>query len=89
MRRRVILLLAAMGASVLLASGVAYALNVRCDTASDPDTNPGQCQGDHPKQCNQLHCESSFGERSCDDLAHRLFAKDRKIVIDALNFAPQ
>jgi Ca2+-binding RTX toxin-like protein len=39
------LLMAAMGATVLLATGVAYALSVRCDAASDPDPDPGQCQG--------------------------------------------
>ncbi|HEX5848897.1 MAG TPA: hypothetical protein VFY59_06840 [Rubrobacter sp.] len=43
--RRLILLLATIGATVLLASGVAYALDVRCDAASDPDTAPGQCLG--------------------------------------------
>jgi len=43
--RRFVLMMAAMGATVLLASGVAYALDVRCDRASDPDPAPGQCLG--------------------------------------------
>src|SRR5918995_2330164 len=35
----------AMGAAVLLASGVAYALSVQCDGAGDQDPDPGQCEG--------------------------------------------
>jgi hypothetical protein len=33
--RRLILLMAAMGAAVLVASGVAYALSVQCDGVGD------------------------------------------------------
>ena len=36
--RRLILLMAAMEAAVLLASGVAYALSVQCDGAGDRQT---------------------------------------------------
>src|SRR5215218_3411933 len=43
--RRLILLMAAMGATVLLVSGVAYALSVQCDGTGDQDPDPGQCQG--------------------------------------------
>jgi Ca2+-binding RTX toxin-like protein len=43
--RRLILLMAAMGAAVLLASGAAYALSVQCDGAGDQDPDPGQCRG--------------------------------------------
>src|SRR5215211_3302176 len=43
--RRLILLMAAMGAAVLLASGVAYALSVQCDGTGDQDPDPGQCRG--------------------------------------------
>ena len=43
--RRLLLMMAAMGAAVLLASGVAYALNVQCDGTDDQDPDPGQCQG--------------------------------------------
>ena len=39
------LMMAAMGAAVLLASGVAYALSVQCDGAGDQDPDPGQCRG--------------------------------------------
>jgi Ca2+-binding RTX toxin-like protein len=35
----------AMGAAVLLASGVAYALSVQCDGAGDQDPDLGQCEG--------------------------------------------
>jgi len=43
--RRLILLMAAMGASVLLVSGVAYALTIQCGGAGDQDPNPGLCLG--------------------------------------------
>jgi Ca2+-binding RTX toxin-like protein len=43
--RRLILLMAAMAAAVLLVSGVAYALSVQCDGAGDQDPAPGLCQG--------------------------------------------
>src|SRR5918994_4142583 len=43
--RRLILLMAAMGATVLVVSGVAYALSVQCDGTGDQDPDPGQCQG--------------------------------------------
>ena len=43
--RRLILLMAAMGATVLVVSGVAYALSVQCDGTGDQDPDPGECQG--------------------------------------------
>ena len=43
--RRLILLMAAMGASVLLVSGVAYALTIQCGGAGDQDPDPGLCVG--------------------------------------------
>ena len=43
--RRLILLMAAMGASVLLVSGVAYALTIQCGGAGDQDPDPGLCLG--------------------------------------------
>lgn len=43
--RGLILLMAAMGAAVLLVSGVAYALAVQCDGAGDQDPDTGQCRG--------------------------------------------
>ena len=44
--RRLILLMAAMGAAMLLVSGVAYALTVvQCDGTGDQDPATGQCQG--------------------------------------------
>jgi Ca2+-binding RTX toxin-like protein len=43
--RRLILLMAAMGAAVLLVSGVAYALSVQCDGAGDQDPVTGECAG--------------------------------------------
>jgi Ca2+-binding RTX toxin-like protein len=39
------LLMATMGATVLLMSGVAYALTVQCDGAGDQDPAAGQCRG--------------------------------------------
>jgi hypothetical protein len=44
--RRLILLMAAMGAAMLLVvSGVAYALSVQCDGTGDQDPDLGECQG--------------------------------------------
>ena len=43
--RRLILLMAAMGATVLVVSGVAYALSVQCDGTGDQDPEPGECAG--------------------------------------------
>src|SRR5215203_3759470 len=43
--RRLILLMAAMGAAVLLVSGVAYALSVQCDGVGDQDPDLGECAG--------------------------------------------
>jgi Ca2+-binding RTX toxin-like protein len=44
--RRLMLLMAAMGATVLLASGIAYAFNeVQCDSTGDQDPDTGQCRG--------------------------------------------
>jgi len=37
--------MAVMAATVMLVSGVAYALSVQCDGAGDQDPDPGQCQG--------------------------------------------
>jgi Ca2+-binding RTX toxin-like protein len=37
--------MALMGATVLLASGVAYALTVQCDGVGDQDPATGQCRG--------------------------------------------
>jgi Ca2+-binding RTX toxin-like protein len=42
---RLILLMAAIGASVLLVSGVAYALSVQCDGVGDQYPDPGVCVG--------------------------------------------
>src|SRR5215203_6985860 len=43
--RRLILLMAAMGAAMLVVSGVAYALSVQCDGAGDQDPETGECAG--------------------------------------------
>jgi Ca2+-binding RTX toxin-like protein len=43
--RRLILLMAAMGAAMLLVSGVAYALSVQCDGTGDQDPVLGGCAG--------------------------------------------
>jgi hypothetical protein len=43
--RRLILLMAAMGATVLVVSGVAYALSVQCDSTGDQDPELGECAG--------------------------------------------
>lgn len=46
MRRPLILLvMALMGATVVLVSGVAYALTVHCDAPGDQDPDPGECRG--------------------------------------------
>jgi Ca2+-binding RTX toxin-like protein len=37
--------MAAMGAAMLLVSGVAYALTVQCDGVGDQDPDPGECRG--------------------------------------------
>src|SRR5215218_474946 len=37
--------MAAMGATMLVVSTVAYALSVQCDSPTDPDPDPGECQG--------------------------------------------
>jgi hypothetical protein len=37
--------MAAMGATMLVVSGVAYALSVQCDSPTDQDPDPGECQG--------------------------------------------
>jgi hypothetical protein len=37
--------MAAMGATVLVVSGVAYALSVQCDGVGDQDPDPGECWG--------------------------------------------
>lgn len=39
---RLILLMAAMGAAMLLVSGVAYALSVQCDGTGDQDPDSGE-----------------------------------------------
>jgi Ca2+-binding RTX toxin-like protein len=43
--RRPLILMALMAATVLLVSGVAYALSVQCDGVGDQDPATGQCQG--------------------------------------------
>jgi Ca2+-binding RTX toxin-like protein len=43
--RRLILLMTAMAAAVLVVSGVAYALSVQCDGVGDQDPVPGECAG--------------------------------------------
>jgi hypothetical protein len=44
--KRILLLLAAMAAALVAASGVAYAVNVvQCDGTGDQDPDPGECQG--------------------------------------------
>jgi Ca2+-binding RTX toxin-like protein len=43
--RRLILLMAAMAAVLVVVSGVAYALSVQCDGTNDQDPDPGQCRG--------------------------------------------
>ena len=44
--RRLILLMAAMGAAMLLlVSGVAYALTIQCDDGGDQNPDPGECFG--------------------------------------------
>src|SRR5215204_4720526 len=43
--RRLILLMAAIGATVLVVSGVAYALSVQCDGTGDQDPDPFECAG--------------------------------------------
>jgi Ca2+-binding RTX toxin-like protein len=43
--RRILVLLAAMAATLLMVSGVAYALAVQCDGTGDQDPDTGECRG--------------------------------------------
>ena len=43
--RRLILVMAAMGAAMLVVSGFAYALSVQCDGTGDKNPDPGECRG--------------------------------------------
>jgi Ca2+-binding RTX toxin-like protein len=43
--RRILVMLAAMSATVLMVSGVAYALAVTCDGTGDRDPDTGECRG--------------------------------------------
>jgi hypothetical protein len=52
--RRLILLMVAMGAAMLVVSGAAYALSVQCDVANDKDPDLGECQGTDLQQRSEL-----------------------------------